>query len=83
MLLNPKKKNKEIQIDALFFVLNAPEALLSSNTQIMNNNDAKPKDLMHSNVCILGTVLCRYLENNNLTVLPFNIFQQQTILSIL
>ena len=67
----------------LFFFFAAPEALLSPNTHIANENYAKSKVPMHSSVCILVTDLCRDLGNNILSKLPFNIFQELTSLIFL
>ena len=64
-----------------FFFLDASEALLSSRTYITNDNDAKLKAPMDSSVYILDAGFCRALNNNNLTVLPFNIFQELTSLA--
>ena len=69
------KKNKGFEIGAHpFCSTDAPEALLGTNTHIVNDNDTKSKVPTHSSVYILDTGLCRFLDNNNLSVLPFNIF---------
>ena len=60
-----------------------PEVLLGTNTHIVNDNNAKSKAPMHSSVYILDTGLCRFLNGNNLSVLPFNIFQELNSLQLL
>ena len=66
---------------AFFLVVDASEALLSSSTYITNDNDAKSKAPMDPNVYTLDTGLCRLLNSNSLSVLPFNIFQELTSLT--
>ena len=68
---------------AFFLVVDASEALLSSSTYITNDNDGKSKAPLDPSVYILDAGLCRSLSSNNLSVLPFNIFQQLTSLTSL
>ena len=78
-------KNKGFGIGAypFFCSTDAPEALLGTNTHIVNANNTKSKVPTHSSAYILDTGLCRFLDGNNLSVLPFNIFQELTSLTSL
>ena len=81
-----ERKRVEICIHIYFWFVcfacffDALGALLSSVT---SNNDASSKASVGLSVCILDAGLCRLLQENDLSALPFNTFQQQTLLTIL